>query len=938
MILKASERGNAKNLADHLLNIQDNDHIEVHAINGFVAADVHGAFEEAEAISKATNCRKFLFSLSLSPPRDVVATVEDFEAAVTETLDRLGLTGQPHVMIFHEKLGRRHAHLVVSRIDTNTMKAINLSFYKEKLNALGREIYLTHGWDMPKGFTDRALSNPTNFRLEEWQVAKRTKRDPQSLKTALRQCWDQSDNRVSFEAALKEKGFWLARGDRRGFVALDHKGTVYSLSRWLGVKSKELKVRLGVPAELPSIESRLAEISTVLEDKLGDQALKLASDFTAKLDKLNEQKKRLVEQQRQDRAKLKSDQDSRRIAEATSRQQKLHKGLRGLWERITRQREKILSENAAILQDTIARDRLEQEAIIEKHRAGRQELQVQIDRLVKHQDKGRAELAVQIGAQAESGAADIAKRIRQSPDTVLDILTKEKSVFSEKDIETALKKFIPDLVERQEIKMKVVRSSELVCLTGDEERPHKKRYSSWEMVNLERQMIDDVSQMAGGKRFAIQSKHIDKAIAGQNALLQSESGAMLSEEQCEAIRHATGMEQISAVVGLAGAGKSTMLSAAREAWEAQGYNVLGAALAGKAAAGLQNSSGIKSRTLASFEMSWRNGKSELTGKDVLVIDEAGMIGSRQMARFVAHAKSKGAKIVLVGDPAQLQPIGAGAPFRAIVERIGFSELEQVRRQRVGWQREATKQLARGNIAEALHVYDERGAITFAANTDGAISELVEDYMADWEFSENSSSRIALAHRRADVHAINETIRERRKLNGELTDEKTIQTENGARGFAAGDRILFTQNDYQVGVRNGMLGTVDSISPETISVRLDEPTGNSKSDLVHVDLQDYSAIDHGYAVTIHKSQGCTVDRSFVLASASTDKNLTYVALSRHRENARVFAAKTEFKNVNFLSKELNREREIEMTLEFNNDSSANLEKSPRMNQNKEHNII
>ncbi|WP_425294898.1 AAA family ATPase [Neomesorhizobium albiziae] len=153
----------------------------------------------------------------------------------------------------------------------------------------------------------------------------------------------------------------------------------------------------------------------------------------------------------------------------------------------------------------------------------------------------------------------------------------------------------------------------------------------------------------------------------------------LSPEQKTAIEHVTSGEKISAIVGRAGAGKATMMKAAREAWESAGYRVLGAALAGKAAEGLEKEAGIVSRTLASWELAWKNGRELLDARTVLVIDEAGMVASKQMAQFVEAVSRAGAKLVLVGDPDQLQPIEAGAAFRAIVERIGHAEFETIYR-------------------------------------------------------------------------------------------------------------------------------------------------------------------------------------------------------------------------------------------------------------------
>lgn len=155
MILEANERGYGAELAPHLLNPRDNDHVTIHAIEGFVADDLHGALMEAEAISQATQCQKYLFSLSLNPPIGESVSVEAFEGAIAEVEKRLGLVGQPKAIIFHEKNGRRHAHCVWSRIDTTQMKAIQLSHYKRKLFDLSRELYRSHAWDMPAGFKDK---------------------------------------------------------------------------------------------------------------------------------------------------------------------------------------------------------------------------------------------------------------------------------------------------------------------------------------------------------------------------------------------------------------------------------------------------------------------------------------------------------------------------------------------------------------------------------------------------------------------------------------------------------------------------------------------------------------------------------------------------------------------------------------------------------------
>ena len=249
MILKASQRAGAKQLAVHLLRTDENDHVEVHQIRGFASSDLQGALREAYAISQGTKCRQFLFSVSLSPPEKEKVSVKDFEEAINALEHRVGLTGQPRVIVFYEKNGRRHAHSVWSRIRTDELKAINLPHFKRKLTDLSRELYIEHGWKMPEGLVRSKARNPLNFSREEWQQAQRVKRDPRVIKEAFQDCWAISDSLRAFRNALESRGYYLAEGDRRGFVAIDYQGEIYSLSRWCGVKSKQLKERL-IPSSL----------------------------------------------------------------------------------------------------------------------------------------------------------------------------------------------------------------------------------------------------------------------------------------------------------------------------------------------------------------------------------------------------------------------------------------------------------------------------------------------------------------------------------------------------------------------------------------------------------------------------------------------------------------------------------------------------------------
>ena len=504
----------------------------------------------------------------------------------------------------------------------------------------------------------------------------------------------------------------------------------------------------------------------------------------------------------------------------------------------------------------------------------------------------------------EDAARKNAELIREKPEQVLTIITGEKSVFDRRDVARALHRYINDDPQAfQNAFAQVMASPALVELQAERADPatgeiELARYSTREMVEIESGLIESAQRMHEARGHGVDRRHVGRAIGAQDAAIQRSAGdpsAGLSDEQRRAIEHITGPERIAAVVGYAGAGKSTMLAAAREAWEAEGYQVHGAALSGKAAEGLEESSGIQSRTLASWSRGWENDRGTIGRGDVFVIDEAGMVGSRQLARFVGEAEARGAKIVLVGDHEQLQAIGAGAPFRAITEEIGHAELSEIRRQRVDWQREASVDFATHRTAEGLAAYRDRGNISFAETGEDARGQIVRDYLADRD-ERPDGTRVAMAHRRADVRAINDAIRTELQDRGELAQGEdagalTFQTNDGKREFAPGDRIVFLENNRDLGVKNGMLGTVEHVEAGRIVAQLDGRGGDS----VSVPMGDYQAIDHGYATTIHKNQGATVDRAYVMASGSMDRHLTYVAMTRHRDSVQLYADRQEFTN-------------------------------------------
>jgi Ti-type conjugative transfer relaxase TraA len=484
-------------------------------------------------------------------------------------------------------------------------------------------------------------------------------------------------------------------------------------------------------------------------------------------------------------------------------------------------------------------------------------------------------------AESRAIAASNGMRILETPTLALEAMTRMQASFTERDIARYLNGKTDGAEQFQAAYLKVTTSPELVRLGLDDFG--RARFTTREMLGLEQTMLERSGRMAGLDGHRVSERHRAQVLAE----------GKLSAEQRNAFEHVTGGTDLSVVVGVAGSGKSTLLESARRAWEAEGFQVKGAALAGIAAENLESASGIPSRTLASWTLSWENGRDLLGKSDVLVIDEAGLIGTRQLSRVLEAAEQAQAKVVLIGDPEQLQAIEAGAAFRGIAAEVGpVAELHQVRRQRESWQQEATRDLARGETGKALEAYVAAGLVRGAPTRDAAREALLGAW---WEAGQErpGASRLMLAYTREDVRALNEAARDLRQKAGELGIGEVIETDRGARTFAAGDRIYFLRNERSLGVKNGSLGTVEQIRDGTLQVRLDGPLGAGEPRRVRVETRDYAHLDHGYAATVHKAQGATVDRTFVLATDHFDRHATYVALSRHRDSAAMFYGEADF---------------------------------------------
>jgi Ti-type conjugative transfer relaxase TraA len=544
--------------------------------------------------------------------------------------------------------------------------------------------------------------------------------------------------------------------------------------------------------------------------------------------------------------------------------------------------------------------------------------------------RGRGEYAER-ALELEEVRERNARRIEQQPELVLEQLTRRQSTFTRNDLAREIFRYIDDGERFRQLLGRIEASHELVLLAPevkdrDRQLNEPARYTTRELLGIESRLAERALELAQEHTHDVSEQTRERVL---------ERHDYLSEEQREAVRHITSERDIEALTGFAGSGKSAAIAAARELWEAAGYQVWGAALSGIAAENLERAAGVRSRTLASLELGWSQGRERLNEHDIIVLDEAGMVGSRQMERLVSEVYDRGAKLVLVGDAEQLQPIEAGAAFRAIAERVGYRELAGIRRQELEWQREASRDFALGEPGKALELYHEHDAIHFTQSRERAKDELIRLWGEDRAAPEGAEkATLILAHTRADVRDLNERARDilqaRHELGREVTiaiereilaADGTLTRERGERRFAPGERVMFLQNNRELGVKNGSLGEVLEITPEQTRVRLDGRAGRE----IEFSFSDYAALDYGYAATVHKAQGATVERSYVLATPGMDRHLAYVGLTRHREGLELFAGHDDFADFSALEQRLSRARLKDFTLDYAHRRGLGLER-------------
>jgi Ti-type conjugative transfer relaxase TraA len=475
---------------------------------------------------------------------------------------------------------------------------------------------------------------------------------------------------------------------------------------------------------------------------------------------------------------------------------------------------------------------------------------------------------------------------------VLELITENRSTFTARDLATALAKRIKSELGRTQLGETILADVNVVRLSAGSDSASA-RYTTKTVLEVEGYVARAAAGLAAN----------DSQGVGQGtrtAVLSGQQFDGVTREQALAFRHATGSEGLALIDGQAGTGKSFTMAAVRQAYEAEGNRVVGLAPTNAVAQDMKADGFTRAATVHSELFALNNGRSSWDSRTVVMVDEAAMLDTKMMAMLTTHAHEAGAKLILIGDDRQLSSIDRGGMFGVLKDRYGAAELTSVRRQHKNDDRRASELMAEGNFHDGLARYDAKGGITWTRTQEEARGALVKHWANDTG-TDPTKSRFVFAYTNADVDRLNSDLRAVRQARGELGASHGLDTDHGRFDFAAGDRIQITTTDKRQGLYNGNAGTVLSIDGTKLTVKLDGKAGR----VAEIDAAAFRGFRHGYAGTVYKGQGRTLDQSYLYHSEHWRSASSYVALTRHRHKTELFAARNTAPDVKQLARQMAR---------------------------------
>lgn len=500
------------------------------------------------------------------------------------------------------------------------------------------------------------------------------------------------------------------------------------------------------------------------------------------------------------------------------------------------------------------------------------------------------------------------EKLAQNPLSILEEMTRTQAVFTAKDVELFLNKHVPS-DEREGVLEKVLGNSQTIGLYDKETKEKTGLFTTQRVREEEEKLIRFADSIAKKSVVPLSPVSIERGLEGK----------ILSDEQKAAYDLCVNSgENLSLIQGRAGVGKSYLLDAIRVAHEAEGFRVLGLAPTNKVAMDLKKE-GFEAKTCHSFLFAYKNNRETLNSKTLVMVDEAGMLGTTLSVELLNVVKNSGAKLILVGDDRQLSSVERGGTFRFLSSRYEAVELNTVRRQTIGWQKDVSEVLAEGNVKRAVQLLEEHKAISWNTTKEESLTNLLKDWAKDRMLNPQHTRQI-IAQRNVDVDALNQGARDLLRGSGQLGELEIIcSTQRGRVAFAEGDRIQLTTTDKSQGLMNGSFGTIEHIDLKTKSITLHLDNGEIKD----LNPNTYDGLRHGYAATVYKTQGATLASIYSLHSKTTNQATNYVSLTRQTKSLSLYVSQDETPSTGALIHQMERQQEKGTSLVF--DTLKDIEK-------------
>jgi Ti-type conjugative transfer relaxase TraA len=502
-----------------------------------------------------------------------------------------------------------------------------------------------------------------------------------------------------------------------------------------------------------------------------------------------------------------------------------------------------------------------------------------------------------------------------NPPRILETLTERRSTFSRGDLNRALAKVIIDPKERAALNDQILALPEVVGLKETEDGPVS-RYTTRTVLAAEAKVMADAAALAKRTGFGLTARQGDSILAQH---------PHLKAEQRAAVRHGISASGLAVIAGESATGKSSALAVIRDGYETAGYRVVGMAWTNAVVQDMRRDGFREATTIASELRRVETGATQWDRRTVLIVDEAGMLSTKHLAAVTSHARAAGAKLILAGDDKQLASIERGGLFGALKEEHGGAELHEVVRVSDAEQKRAFNLMHKGEFLPALAIFARQGAIHWTGKEEEAFAGLVEQWGRDIAADHPGKNRFVFAYTNADVARLNEALRTVRAGQGALGPDHTLATADGPMAFAANDRIQFTgsawrRGDREAGLATGNVGTIRNINGSRVTVALDTKPGAAER-LVSFTLGkdhengEFDQVRHGYAGTIYRGQGRTLDATYLYHSQHWRSASSYVALTRHRENVSLFVATETARDLGQLARQMARIDETRSASQF-----------------------